>query len=261
MRSLHGVYAFLQTVFHSSPSKFRGLTASVLAAVLATTASAQVVINEVSSVQSNRVLQHRTGLPPKLGAMPGWQELEFIVPGWWQSGAGPVGFGYSQVTNVQSAVQSKTPVLYLRREFTLSAAQASSTLPLELLLDYDDGFVAYVNGREVARANSGAPGSHVWHEQPAFHAHAGGTAETFSLGQANTRLQAGTNVLAIQILNNDVDDGDLRCAATLRLGGAVPQNLVVPGDSWQFFAGVHEPSGGLFDAADFGFEECLMCSS
>src|SRR5690606_20197455 len=134
------------------------------------------------------------------------------------------------------------PVLYLRREFSLSAAQASSNLPLELLLDYDDGFVAYVNGREVARANSGAPGSHVWHEQPAFHARAGGTAETIGLGQANTHLRAGTNVLAIQILNSSVGDGDLRCAATLRLGGGAPQNLVVPTDAWQWFAGIHEPS-------------------
>jgi hypothetical protein len=77
---------------------------------------------------------------------------------------------------------NKTPVVYLRREFTATSGTAGSTLPLELLIDYDDGFVAYLNGREVARRNTGAAGSFAWHTQVAFNTKTAGTAEAINLG-------------------------------------------------------------------------------
>ena len=229
----------------------RILFAFLLAASMATQAPAQVIINEVSAVQSERLLQHPAGAPPKLGALAAWHELAFATPAWWGSGAGPIGFGYSQATNVQTAMQNKTPSLYLRREFSLTAAQAGSTQPLELLIDYDDGFVAYLNGVEVARRNTGAVGSFAWHSQPAFNAKAAGTAETISLGTASGLLRSGANVLAIQVHNSNAADSRLLCSATLRLGGASPTSLVLPGDVWRWFAGIYEPSGGLYDGTDF----------
>lgn len=213
---------------------------------------AQVVINEVSSVQSDRVLQKTSTGLKKLGNLPAWHELDFTVPGWWQSGTGPFGFGYTQTTNLQTPMQGITPVAYLRRAFTLTAGQAASTQQVELLIDYDDGFIAYLNGKEVARRNTGAAGSFGWHHQEAFNIHTATGAETISLGVGNTLLRTGTNVLAIQVHNSDLTNNQLRCDATLRLGGGSPQTLVAAGDAWNWFAGTHEPSGGLYDAADFG---------
>ncbi len=234
------------------PSFVRRTTfAILLTALLAVGARGEVVINEVSAVQSERLLQHPVGAPPKLGALPAWHELAFAIPSWWGSGAGPIGFGYTQATNVQTAVQNKTPVLYLRREFSLSAAQAASAQSLELLLDYDDGFVAYLNGVEIARRNTGAAGSFAWHHQPAFNVKAAGAAETFALGSASGLLRTGANVLAIQVHNSNLADSRLFCSATLRLAGATPTNLVLPGDAWRWFAGTQEPAGGLYDGTDF----------
>lgn len=208
-----------------------------------------VVINEVSSVQSDRLLQYPPGALPKLGAMPRWHDLDFVTPTWWQSGAGPFGFGYTQTTNLSTAMVNKTPVVYLRREFTVPAATATSALPLDLLIDYGDGFVAYINGKEVARRNTGAQGSFAWHSQTAFNVKAASGAETIALGAANTLLREGVNVLSIQVHNDDVANGQLRCDVSLRFNTS--GILVGPGDIWRYFAGTHEPAGGVYDGADF----------
>jgi hypothetical protein len=208
-----------------------------------------VVINEVSSVQSDRLLQFPAGELPRLGAMPRWHDLDFVIPTWWQTGAGPFGFGYTQTTNLASAMVNRTPVVYLRREFTVPAGTASSTLPLELLIDYDDGFVAYLNGREIARRNTGAQGSFAWHSQTAFNTKTATGAETISLGVANTRLRAGINVLAIQVHNSAITNGQLRCDPTLRISGLGV--LTSSADAWRYFAGSHEPAGGVYDGGDF----------
>jgi hypothetical protein len=208
-----------------------------------------VVINEVSSVQSDRLLQYPAGALPRLGAMPRWHDLDFVTPGWWQTGAGPFGFGYTQTTNLASAMVNKTPVVYLRREFTLTATAAGSTQPLELVIDYDDGFVAYLNGKEIARRNTGAQGSFAWHTQVAFNTKTAGGAETITLGAANTLLRTGANVLAIQVHNSAIENGQLRCDPVLRISGLIV--LVASSDSWRYFAGTHEPAGGVYDGADF----------
>jgi hypothetical protein len=220
--------------------------------VLATVPSAlgqTVVINEVSSVQNKRLLQYPPGALPKLGATPRWHDLDFPVPSWWQSGTGPFGFGYSQSTNLQAAMVGKTPVVYLRREFSVSSGDAGSTLPLELLINYDDGFVAYLNGQEIARRNTGAVGSFAWHYQEAFNTKTATAAETIALGNANTRLRSGANVLCIQVHNSDIDNNQLRCDATLRINGGA--TLASNADTWKYFVGTYEPAGGLYDGSDF----------
>lgn len=223
----------------------------LLCVTLAGSASAEVIINEVSAVQSDRLLQHQAGGLPKLGCLPAWYELDFTVPSWWQNSAGPFGFGYSQTTNLQAAMLNKTPVVYMRRDFTPSAAQLDSADPLELLINYDDGFVAYLNGVEVARRTTGAAGSFAWHDQEAFNAKTAGTTETISLGSAKSLLRAGTNTLAVQVHNNTISDSRLFCSATLRIGGTAPVVLVAPSTTWRWFAGIVEPAGGVYDGTDF----------
>src|SRR5215207_10912619 len=100
---------------------------SCVLSTLSTALAQTVVINEVSSVQSERLLQYPPGALPKLGAGPRWHDLVFPVPAWWQAGNGPFGFGYIQTTNLQTAMLGKTPVVYLRRDFTVNAGDAGST--------------------------------------------------------------------------------------------------------------------------------------
>ena len=212
----------------------------------------QVIINEVSSVQSDRLLQHPAGGVPRLGNLPAWHEPGFSVPTWWQSSPGSFGFGYAQATNVQAAMQGKSPVLYMRRDFTATAAQAGSGESLELVINYDDGFVAYLNGVEIARRNTGAVGSFAWHDQTAFNIKSAAGAETIVIGPAAGRLRPGANVFAVQVHNHEESAGGLLCEATLRLAGPAPSTFVIPSDGWRWFVGTHEPAGGLYDPNDFG---------
>ncbi|HEX2750913.1 MAG TPA: hypothetical protein VHM91_23100, partial [Verrucomicrobiales bacterium] len=223
-----------------------------------------VVINELSASQSDRVLQFPAGGPARLGPLgPRWCDPGPQPAGFATQGPGPFGFGYGgEGTTLLSAMNGKALSLYLRKEITLTAAQAALPDAVELVLNYDDGAVIWVNGVELARRNLGAAGTFVYHDQPAFNRHDAGTPETIPLGPANTVLHEGVNVIAIQVQNNAYAEGGtdipatapgggkLRCEATLRIGGATAQTLIAPADPWNYLVGVHEPSGGLLDPAD-----------
>ena len=133
------------------PSRALVLTLGLIAFALL--ARGQVVINEVSSASNERLLQWTAGGVPRLGSGIPWNGNAFPETGW-LSGALPAGWGTAVGTNLQTAMQNKTPSLYLRKSFTVTAAQAASTNPVVLAVEYDDGFVAYLNGVEVARSEA-----------------------------------------------------------------------------------------------------------
>jgi hypothetical protein len=117
-------------------------------------------------------------------------------------------------------MKGHSPSAYVRIPFSVeSVAQLDS---LQLRIRYDDGFVAYLNGVEVARRN--APASPTWEStstgsrEPA----AGLTAETIDLSAYLSLLQVGPeNALAFQVLNHNVDDDNLLLAPELIAGGEV----------------------------------------
>ncbi len=79
---------------------------------------------------------------------------------------------------------------------------------LSLRVRYDDGFIAYLNGVEVARRN--APSDPGWNgaataDRNLFNA---STPETINLSSALSSLVAGANVLAVQLLNASADNAD-----------------------------------------------------
>lgn len=65
----------------------------------------------------------------------------------WQSGAGGIGFGDEDDATVISPCRS----VMLRQTFMVN--DPSRILNAFLMIDYDDGFVAYLNGVEIARFN------------------------------------------------------------------------------------------------------------
>ena len=86
------------------------------------------------------------------------------------------------------------PSIFLRCEFILT--NAASVKWLVLRLDYQDGFVAYLNGQEIARR--GLTNTPVAFDDYADY-HPGGTAEEFDVSAANGDLLNGENVLAIEV--------------------------------------------------------------
>ena len=224
----------------------------------------EVFINEVVHAASERQLRWPTATTPKLGTGPAFYELGFddSAAKGWQSGPGPFGFGTTTPaapafgTNTQTQMQNLTPTLYLRKTFTVSAADAAKTDPLQLTTSYNDGFIVYVNGVELARRWAGPVGQFQYHDQHAYDPDLSSTAqdvtlnvETVNLGASNARLVAGTNVIAIHALNVAHTNANFVFSGSLGIAGASPVTLVNATDTWQYFPGVVEPAGGLYDPA------------
>ena len=175
----------------------------------------------MSSASNERLLQWTAGGVPRLGSGIPWNGKAFPETGW-LNGALPAGWGSAVSTNLQTAMLNKTPSLYLRKTFTATAAQAASTNPVVLAVDYDDGVVAYLNGVEVARYNCAAAGHFMYASETAYNvavtanpAVSSGLVE-ITLGNANALLLTGTNVLSIEVRNYDMTS-NFRINAGLKL--------------------------------------------
>ena len=131
----------------------------------------------------------------------------------WIAGTTGVGYerssGYDSYLNidVESQMYNQQTSVYLRVPFQVS--DAGQIASLEMQLQYDDGFVAYLNGVEVARdrANgtvtwlSAASSDHPDSESSQF--------TSFNLSAFAGQLVEGENVLAIHGLNRSTTSSDL----------------------------------------------------
>ena len=82
------------------------------------------------------------------------------------------GFGYGDGddTTVLSDMKGNYSTVYIRKIFYVSSVIDPKRLKLRM--DYDDGFIAYIDGKEFARANApGAPGERVAFNRTATAAH------------------------------------------------------------------------------------------
>jgi hypothetical protein len=102
---------------------------------------------------------------------------------------------------------------YVRVPFPMSAQPGFDRLVLQM--KYDDGFVAYLNGQEVARHN--APVGAVWNSTATGNRPDAEAVEyrEFDISSAISRLNIGNNVLAIHGLNAAIDDPDFLVAPRL----------------------------------------------
>jgi len=216
-------------------------------------AVAGVVINEVVAAGSDRLLRRDAGGYPRVGLATQWMMPEYDDQGW-ASGAGPFGFGaFSGVTlgvNTSAAMQGQVPTLYLRKTFEVSAGQENYDLYLYLKIRYNDGFIAFLNGVEVARRNMGRAGMFGYHDQLAFNAHTEDVIETIYIGTCSDLLIEGTNVLCIQGHNKALTGGDsssFLVMADLVMTFPRFESFVANTDVWKYFVGAMEPSGGVVD--------------
>lgn len=88
-----------------------------------------------------------TSTPANQGAAT-WTATNYNDSGW-LSGASGFGFGDGDDATVLSDMQTNYLSVFIRKSFSIASTSAVSHLTLAM--DYDDGFVAYLNGQEVAR--------------------------------------------------------------------------------------------------------------
>jgi len=159
-----------------------------------------------------------------------WQTPSFSDAAW-TNGTGGIGFGDGDDNTV---IPSTAISVYMRKTFNIvdSAAIKSAVFAM----DYDDGFVAYLNGKEIARSNmnsnqqwnSLATGSH---EALLYQ---GLQPEYFVISQTalDTILVLGTNVLAIETHNYLGASPDLSSRPFLQLAILNSSTNYFPVPTW-----------------------------
>ncbi len=162
-----------------------------------------------------------------------WNRVGFVDLTWEQ---GKIGLGYGDGDDL-TLVPQGTRSVFLRKNFNISDIEHIEELFLDI--DYDDSFVAYLNGEEIARANiEGSP--------PFFNATAitdreaqiylGNSPERYKVENPRALLQNGTNTLAIQVHNISSTSSDLSIIPYLTAiynapteEGTVPPSLIPSG--------------------------------
>ncbi|MFT5780533.1 MAG: hypothetical protein ACI837_003495, partial [Crocinitomicaceae bacterium] len=119
--------------------------------------------------------------------------------------------------------------LYMRNEFNIAD---TSKISIGLMaLDYDDSFVAYLNGVEIGRSNIGVPNITPLYSELAYEEHeaklyAGGDVEYYFIDIAlmNAAKVPGLNVFSVEIHNDDAASDDLSAIPYFAIG--VTNNVV-----------------------------------
>jgi len=133
-------------------------------------------------------------------------------------------------TDVEDKMADQNASAFIRVPFNVADPNDYDTLYLRM--KYDDGFVAYLNGAEIARRN--APAGTPAYSAAATGAHSKESAmhyEDINISNHLGLLQAGTNVLAIHGLNYGADDNDfliLPELAQIESIGLTPHYFITP---------------------------------
>lgn len=173
---------------------------------------------------------------PNASTSQNWIQPSFNADTW-SSGQGGFGFGDG---DDNTAIPSNSISVYHRISFTI--LDVSIITKAILNMDYDDGFVAYLNGIEIARNGIVSNG------QPTYNQTASASHEAalyqgnypdqfeFSQSQFSGILLNGTNVLCIETHNFNTSSTDFTSRAFLSVGianssinyGATPSWFVPP---------------------------------
>lgn len=156
--------------------------------------------------------------------------LEDWVDTDWMAGITGVGFDYGELIGLDVSIMRRAnQTVYIRVPFEVE--DPSEIKALTLRLRYEDGMIAYINGQEVARDNAPAPGTETWNSAAPENRPDTVAIDPVDFSIPNFDfLHVGTNVLAIQGLNNGLTSSDLlilpELVATVAAEGT---------QSWRYF--------------------------
>ncbi|MGC6566526.1 MAG: lamin tail domain-containing protein [Akkermansiaceae bacterium] len=223
------------------------LRLSLLAILALPFACGDVIINEISASQSERLLRWDENNQPFVGPGPAWWSPGFDASDWKQ-GNMPAGYSLGSIaTNLSADLLNTSPSFFARKTFNAPTGQASSGQDLILRINFNDGFIAWLNGVEIARENMGEKKAHIYHDQLSYRSAGSSTAvKDFNLGPASGMLKTGENLLAVQI-NNYSLSGNMRLDMALLINGS--STLFGQGTTISFLPGLSEPTADLSEPA------------
>lgn len=167
----------------------------------------------------------------------------------WTPGTNAVGYGnYGSLlrTDVRAVMSNVNASAYIRIPFTVNAPSNASLITLRLR--YNDGLAAYINGLEAVRLNAPTP---IGFNSAATTTHSTLAVEEFRLG--TSALVEGTNILAIQALNNTASDPNFLVQAELILTSIeaespTPMYFTLPSPGSNNVAGVANPGPAILES-------------
>jgi len=173
--------------------------------------------------------------------LPGTNEASTPFTAWRTNGfndaawlAGPAPFSYGSnasgrddgLTNgtVISNMRQNFSCIFLRRTFVVTNVADIQSVAFNTF--YDDGFVAWINGVPVLQQNVGTNSPR--YNSFATTAHEADPALLLSVaGLPQNFLVNGTNLLAVQVFNNQIGSSDLRFETTLQISRGIPGAPVI----------------------------------
>ena len=138
-----------------------------------------------------------------------WWDKDFRDSHWSRSSA-PFRYGDGGGGTRLNNMSRSFSTLYLRHSF--SVTNVGDLSALDLSVDFDDGFIAWINGTIVQSVN--APTNPKFNDFSTA-SHESGVFETFDLGNINSLLTTETNVIAIQAFNVNLTSTDFLIDAEL----------------------------------------------
>ena len=148
-----------------------------------------------------------------------WTTIAFDDTSW---ETGPSGFGYGDGDDatILGDMADDYTTLYARHKFSID--DPSVLLALELGIDYDDGYIAFLNGVEIARSNAGPIGTYPPFDAVATDRREAGELDFTSILNVASILRTGDNVLAV-VGFNATDSSDFTVIPELWSVGGVNQ--------------------------------------
>jgi len=190
---------------------------------------AQVVDHWESVFHADTLFRYHTSRSGAPDA--GWRAYDFDDSGW-QEGRGGIGYGDGDDRTIIDACIT----LFYRMSFEILDTSVIAAAVLHM--DYDDAFVAYLNGTEIARSPGLSSPYPAWDETSAVNHEASlyreGTPEQFYLEKEKLRkfLRNGRNVLAVEVHNRSVSSSDMSSLTWFSVGLTITDEQYLPVPSW-----------------------------
>jgi hypothetical protein len=191
-----------------------------------------------------------------------WQTIsEASLDASWLTGPGGFGYGDGDDATVLGDMEDGYRTVYIRRTFTVTPDQIDPDDEVILTIDYDDAYVAYLDGVEIARSAlvPGNVGTEPAHTDGPSTVREAGNAETINLGLASDLLPAGTHVLAILGMNEGLDSSDFSLIPDLATQPPPPPLHWTLEESPVLLANTYNVASGQTLTIDAGVE--IQCPS
>ena len=158
---------------------------------------------------------------PTSDVLSSWNTLSFNDTDWL---SGSSGFGYGDGDD-QTLIPNGTLSIFLRRKFIINDKSNVESIILDV--DYDDAFVAYINGIEIGRKNIGG-------NPPSFNAvpftdhesaiYKGGSPDRITISDVDDILNDGENIFSVQAHNISNTSSDFTIIPFLSVSLKSPDN-------------------------------------